>query len=366
MGGVPKQYQHLGGQALLRHSIQRLRQHPDVDAVHVVIHADHRALYDAAIAGLALPPPIIGGTTRQASVLAGQQQIERDGGCDAVLIHDGARPFPSDAVISHVLAALATSDGAAPALPVVDSLRQMAPGQNHVLATHDRTGLHQVQTPQGFRFCSILSAHQTVATSETDDVAVAMAAGLTVALTPGDHANFKVTDGDDMARAERQLQQQQTPRTAMGYDVHRFGPGDHIWLCGIKIAHGAGIIAHSDGDVALHALTDALLGCISGGDIGSHFPPSDLQWKDAPSATFLVHARNLITARGGRIVHVDLTVVAERPKVGPYREQMRAHLAQLLEIDASRVSVKATTTEGLGFTGRGEGIAAHATATVLL
>lgn len=355
--GVPKQYRRVGGQPVLRRTVQAFLDHPRVDGVHVVIHPDDRDLYETALAGLDLPPPIAGGATRQESVRLGLEAID----CDAVLIHDAARAFVPAAVLDRVIDALATDAGAIPALPVSDSLRR---GTSHVDSEVDRDGLYRVQTPQGFRFEAIRAAHRAAATEATDDAAVLRAAGGRVALVEGDEANMKLTSPGDFARAEAALAAAMTSRTGMGFDVHRFGPGDHLWLCGVKVPHSHGVIGHSDADVGLHALTDALLGAIGDGDIGQHFPPTDPQWKGASSDRFLAHAAALVATRGGRIDHVDVTIISERPKVGPHRDAMRQRIADILGLSIGAVSVKATTTEALGFTGRGEGIAAQAVATV--
>lgn len=355
--GLPKQYRGVGGKAVLRRTVETFLRHPRIDAVQVVIHADDRDLYDAALAGIDLPAPVIGGATRQESVRRGLEAVT----CERVLIHDAARPFVSGDVIDRVLDALDADDGAIPALAVVDSLRR---GNHHVEDEVEREGLHRVQTPQGFRFDAILAAHRNATVEATDDAAVLRAAGGRVALVEGDEMNIKLTTPGDFARAEANLRAAMTSRTGMGFDVHRFGPGDHVWLCGIQLPHTHGLIGHSDADVGLHALTDAILGAIGEGDIGQHFPPSDSKWKGATSDRFLAHAAGLVTARGGRIDHLDVTIIAERPKVGPHREAMRQRIAEILGLRVEAVSVKATTTEGLGFTGRGEGIAAQAVATV--
>nr|WP_295662936.1 bifunctional 2-C-methyl-D-erythritol 4-phosphate cytidylyltransferase/2-C-methyl-D-erythritol 2,4-cyclodiphosphate synthase [Polymorphobacter sp.] len=353
--GVPKQYRVVGGKPLLRHSLETFLAHPGIAGVQVVIHPDDRALYDAATAGLTLPPPVDGGATRQASVLAGLEAVD----ATHILIHDAARPFVTPGMINRVIAALATSDGATPALPVVDSLRS---GGAHVDGEVSRDRLHRVQTPQGFALAPILAAHRTAGPAATDDVAVAVAAGMTVALVAGDESAFKVTTADDFVRAERMLAPLMISRTAMGYDVHRFGSGDHVWLCGVRVAHDFGLIGHSDADVGLHALTDALLGCIGAGDIGTHFPPTDERWRGASSDRFLAHACSLVAAKGGIIDHLDLTIIAERPKVGPHRAAFAQRIAEIT--GCASVSIKATTTEGLGFTGRGEGIAAQGVASI--
>jgi 2-C-methyl-D-erythritol 4-phosphate cytidylyltransferase / 2-C-methyl-D-erythritol 2,4-cyclodiphosphate synthase len=368
-GSLPKQYATLAGIPVLRHSLRAFLDHPRVGPVRAVIHPDDRELYDSAAAGLppdlGLGEPVAGGRSRQESVLRGLEALEAEAPAK-VLIHDGARPFVSAAVVDRVLAALETTAGAIAALPVVDTLKQEAAGR--IAGTRDRSGLWAAQTPQGFRFAEILAAHRAAAGEElTDDAAVAERAGLAVALVEGSRENMKVTSQDDLRAAERWLRgAQEETRVGQGFDVHAFGPGDHVTLCGLRFPHDAGLAGHSDADVGLHALTDAILGALGAGDIGSHFPPSDPQWKGADSGRFLTHARDLVTARGGRLLHLDVTLICERPKIGPHREAMVARIAGLLDLPAARVSVKATTTEKLGFTGRGEGIAAQAVATLAL
>jgi 2-C-methyl-D-erythritol 4-phosphate cytidylyltransferase/2-C-methyl-D-erythritol 2,4-cyclodiphosphate synthase len=361
-GGLPKQYRDLCGVSVLRRAIDALSAHPGIDAVRVVIAEDDEALYAAATEGLGLPAPVLGGATRQQSVRLGLEALAAEAPA-RVLVHDAARPFVSADVIDRVLAALDTHPGAIPALAIVDSLRR---GGATVEAEVPRDGLYRVQTPQGFAFDALLAAHRAATIEATDDAEVLRAAGGAVALVPGDEANVKLTNPADFDRAEAALASRLIARTASGYDVHRFGPGDGVWLCGVLIPHTQGLIGHSDADAGLHALTDALLGCIGDGDIGQHFPPSDPQWRGASSDRFLVHAAGLIAAKGGIIDHVDVTIICERPKVGPHRDAMRARIADLLGLHPGRVSVKATTTEGLGFTGRGEGLAAQAMATVRL
>ncbi len=360
-GDEPKQYRLLGSTSVLARSLALFATHPRVDRVHAVIGAEDRQAYEHAAAGLKLPTPVIGGATRQESVRNGLEHLAADPP-DLVLIHDAARPLAPPSMIGRVIDALSSTPAAIPALQVADTLKQGADGL--VQGTVPRAGLFRAQTPQGFRFGDILAAHRRFQGSEmTDDAAVAEAAGLPVALVDGDEAAFKITTGDDLDRARRLSGES---RTGTGFDVHRFGTGDHVWLCGVSLAHERGLIGHSDADVGLHALTDAILGAIGAGDIGQHFPPNDPRWKGAASSRFLAHAAELVRARGGRIVHVDLTVICERPKVGPHRDAMRAAIAAILGLEADRVSVKATTTEGLGFTGRSEGIAAQAAATVML
>ncbi len=363
-GDIPKQYRSVGGQALLRHAVERLHGHPGIDDVTIVINPDDRALYDAAMHGLTLPEPVAGGATRQQSVLNGLEALAASPPT-LILVHDAARAFLPATLIDDLLAALAdpANDGAVPALPVVDSLRRAG---SHFEAAVERDGLFRVQTPQAFRFPALLAAHRAAAPGATDELTIAMAAGLRVAVTRGDERAFKVTEQQDFAKAEAMTSPALSSRAASGFDVHRFGPGDHVWLCGVQIPHSHGLIGHSDADAGLHALTDALLGTIAAGDIGDHFPPSDPQWRGAASDTFLAHAATLVRAAGGIIDHADVTLICERPKIGPHRAAMRARIAAILGIDVARVSVKATTTELLGFTGRSEGLAAQAMASVRL
>ncbi|MCF8480145.1 MAG: bifunctional 2-C-methyl-D-erythritol 4-phosphate cytidylyltransferase/2-C-methyl-D-erythritol 2,4-cyclodiphosphate synthase [Rhodospirillum sp.] len=364
-GDMPKQYLGLGGRPILRHSLARFTAHPDVRWTRAVIHGDDRDLYDGAAKGLAtLLEPCPGGAERQESVRIGLESLE-EFAPDYVLIHDGARPLVDGALIDRVIGALDIHVGVIPALPVADTLKRGADGL--ITGTVDRANLWRAQTPQGFRFKEILSAHRAaVGQVLTDDAAVLEAAGGTVALVEGSEDNTKVTAPVDLDRAERFFHGSGEPRVGSGFDVHRLGPGDFVTLCGIQIPHTHGLIGHSDADVPMHALTDALLGTINAGDIGRHFPPSDMRWKGADSSIFLAHAGNLVTALGGRIQNVDITIMCEEPKVGPHRARMSARLAEILGIQGGRVAVKATTTEELGFTGRGEGIAAQATALVTL
>ncbi|WP_448204777.1 bifunctional 2-C-methyl-D-erythritol 4-phosphate cytidylyltransferase/2-C-methyl-D-erythritol 2,4-cyclodiphosphate synthase [Azospirillum sp. sgz302134] len=361
----PKQYLDLAGRPVLRRTVEAFLRHPQVSAVQVVINPAFRDLYEAAVAGLDLPEPVAGGATRQDSVRNGLERLA-ESAPDLVLIHDAARPLIAAETVSSVIGALGTHPAAIAAVPVADTLKR---GRDGLVAdTVDRAGLWRAQTPQGFRFPDILAAHRaTVGLELTDDAAVAEHAGLPVALVPAREENFKVTTPDDLTRAAQILDSQLSDiRTGMGFDVHRFTGGDHVTLCGVRVPHTHKLEGHSDADVGLHALTDAILGALCAGDIGSHFPPSDPQWRGADSGLFLRHAGDLVTARGGRIAHVDVTIICERPKVGPHREAMAARIAEILGMPADRVSVKATTTERLGFTGRGEGIAAQAVATVRL
>jgi 2-C-methyl-D-erythritol 4-phosphate cytidylyltransferase/2-C-methyl-D-erythritol 2,4-cyclodiphosphate synthase len=366
-GGLPKQYRPLAGKPVLAHTLAAFARHGEISRVQAVIHSDDRALYDEAAAGLDLPAPVAGGATRQASVLNGLKALADDAP-DLVLIHDGARPLVPAATISAVIAALKTHEGAIAALPVADTLKR-GDGSGRITGTVAREGLWRAQTPQGFSFRAIFAAHEAAGhDAHTDDAAVAEAAGLSVALVRDDPRNIKITTAEDFALAEKFLntETRMETRVGFGFDVHRFRPGDHVWLCGIKVPHDKSLLGHSDADAGLHAVTDALLGAIGEGDIGQHFPPSDPQWKGASSDRFLAHAAGLLRARGGRIVHADVTLICEAPKIGPHRPAMTARMAEILELPASRVSVKATTTEKLGFTGRGEGIAAQAVVTVEL
>lgn len=370
-GEKPKQYQMLGGQPLLRHSLRACLGHAAIARVAVVIHPEDSELYREAVRGLEtdsrLTAPIPGGATRQDSVRLGLEALSRDAP-EHVLIHDAARPFLQHARIDALIASLRDAPGAILAIPVVDTLKREVAGNAE--AGVDRAGLWRAQTPQAFRFAAILAAHGKLAGQAlTDDAAVAEAAGLAVRLVAGTEENFKVTEPEDFRRAERQLIMQRGDiRTGQGFDVHAFGdePGRPLMLGGIHVPHGRSLAGHSDADVALHALTDAILGAIGAGDIGRHFPPSDPQWKNKDSAAFLAHAAGLVQARDGLIAHCDVTIICEAPKIGPHREAMQARIAGILGIDADRVSVKATTTEKLGFTGRGEGIAAQAVATIRL
>lgn len=367
-GETPKQYAMLAGHPVLRHCVENFQRHPAIDEILVVIHPDDRALYEQAVSGLELGAPVPGGATRQDSVRLGLERLaEKAPG--KVLIHDAARPFVPASVIEAVIGALDEDVGAIAALPVVDTLKRGHDGR--IADNVARDGLWRAQTPQGFRFQEILAAHRALsmdgAEPLTDDAAVAQAAGHKVKLIEGATETFKVTTAGDLDRAEHWLAgATMETRTGSGFDVHRFGAGDFVTLCGIEIPHDAGLQGHSDADVGLHALTDALLGALTAGDIGQHFPPSDPQWKGADSAVFLRHALAMVTARGGRFVHCDLTLICEAPKVGPHRARMQQRIAEILGCDPQRVNVKATTTERLGFTGRGEGIAAQATATIQL
>ena len=361
-GEIPKQYRPVGGKPLLAHAIDHLR-HDRIDAIHILIGNGQDGLFHQAVGGDSLPSPIKGGATRQQSVRNGLEALAAEGAIGAVLIHDAARPFLPPEVIDRLIGALDSADGAVPVLPVVDSLAQ---GNGTLGAPVPRDGLIRVQTPQAFRFGAILEAHRrwNGPADATDDAQVAREAGFQVATVAGSQSLEKLTYEEDFMRAEQRLSAALVSRTGLGFDVHRFAEGEELWLGGLSIPHGKGLSGHSDADVVLHALTDALLGAIGEGDIGDHFPPSDPQWRGAPSSRFVEHARALIERRGGRIDHVDMTVICEAPRIGPHRDAMRRSVAALLRLPLTRVSIKATTTERLGFTGRGEGIAAQAVATV--
>ncbi|MGB0749394.1 MAG: bifunctional 2-C-methyl-D-erythritol 4-phosphate cytidylyltransferase/2-C-methyl-D-erythritol 2,4-cyclodiphosphate synthase [Magnetospiraceae bacterium] len=364
-GETPKQYRMLAGAPLLRWTVAGFCRHSAVQDVRVVIHPADADLYDQAVTGLPVLPPVHGGATRQESVRLGLESL-LPLAPNYVLIQDAARPF-SDQVIDQVMTGLAQASAVIPALPLADSLKRAE--DNRVAGTVDRANLYRVQTPQGFHFKAILEAHRATADNNlTDDAAVAEAAGIDVFLAVGTEENFKVTTQSDLSRAESLLAKRQTMETRIGtgFDVHAFGPGESVTLCGVTIPHDAGLVGHSDADVAFHAVTDALLGALAMGDIGTHFPPSDPQWEGANSAQFLSHAFSLLQNLTGRVINVDLTVICERPKIGPHRAAMTERLARVLEVQPSRVSVKATTTEGLGFTGRREGIAAQAVIAVQL
>ena len=362
---IPKQFVPLLGRPMLRWTLEAFVRHPRVTAIQVVIGTDHDTSFADVVRGMEILSPIAGGPTRQESVRRGLEALAVSAP-DIVLIQDGARPLASQRLIDAVIAALdAGADAAVPLLPLADTLKRKDDGK---WTTVPRDGLQRAQTPQGFRFAKILRAHRHFATQEvTDDMALAELAGLQIATVAGEDVNMKVTTGEDFALAEQHLRARLgESRTGMGYDVHRFVPGDHVWLCGVKVPHDQALEGHSDADAGLHALTDAILGAIGEGDIGVHFPPSDERWRGAPSWKFLDHAASLVADKGGAIVHCDVTIVCERPKIGPHREEMRARIAQILKVDVARVSVKATTTEGLGFEGRREGLAAQAVATVRL
>ncbi len=364
-GALPKQYLPLGATSVLYHAVAALAGHPRVSALLIAIRPEDRGLVDRAVAGLGVLPPIAGGPTRQDSVRLGLEALAAYDP-KRVLIHDGARPFPDRELVGRVIDGLDRAVAAIPCLPLRDTIKRAESGT--IRDTVDRSALWRAQTPQGFHFNTILAAHRATAGRDlTDDAAVAEAFGLAPLIVEGSEDNLKVTMPEDLAAAERLLAARQGDvRVGQGLDVHPFVPGDHLWVCGIEIPHDMSLAGHSDADVGLHALTDAVLGAIGGGDIGMHFPPSDPRWRGAASDQFLRHAVDLVRARGGAISAVDVTIVCERPRIGPHRAAMVERVAAILGIPPGRVSIKATTTERLGFTGRGEGIAAQAVATVRL
>lgn len=369
-GDLPKQFRRIGGETMLRRALSMFAEHAEVALVQPVIHPDDRDLYRLSMPEIdLLLPPVLGGATRQASVRAGLEALASRQP-DIVLIHDASRPFATPALVSRAIEATQRSGAAIPALPITDTVKSVD-ASGHVSQTLDRNALRLIQTPQGFAFANLLEAHRRAATAGrenfTDDAALAEWAGMTVSVFAGEPGNIKITSPEDFARAQAmQFSSLSDVRTGTGIDVHAFGPGDHVTLGGIRIVHDRSLVGHSDADVALHALVDAILGALAEGDIGAHFPPSDPQWRNASSDRFLAFAVERVQARGGRIAHLDLTIVCEAPRIGPQRDDMRARIAELAGIELSRVAVKATTSEKLGFTGRGEGIAAYATATVRL
>ena len=368
---TPKQYVEIGGKTVLARSIEAFLDHERIHLVQPVIHPGDRALYEAATRTLHSPkllPPVAGGRNRQQSVLAGLEAVRANAPSN-VLIHDAARPFLAAPVVDRVIDALRNAAAVLAALPLSDTLKAEQNGL--VTRTVSRDGLWRAQTPQGFRFPAILEAHQAAALAGredfTDDAAIAEWRGLDVAIVLGAERNIKLTTKEDFELADHLLATGRASvemRTGTGFDVHAFEPGNQVTVCGIAVPHEMGLAGHSDADVGLHALTDALLGAIGAGDIGQHFPPSDPPWKGADSSLFLSHTAKLLRENGARIVNVDVTLICERPKIGPYAQAMRSRIGEILSIGVGRVSVKATTTEGLGFTGRREGIAAMASATV--
>ena len=368
-GDLPKQFKRIGGEPLLRRSLLSFLDAPNVGLVQPVIRPEDADLVRAATAGLNILPPVPGGPARQASVRAGLEAL-LPRKPDIVLVHDAARPFASTDLIARAITAAEKTGAAIPALPVTDTIKRVDRAGT-VEETLDRSLLRLVQTPQAFAFPALLEAHRRAAAQGrddfTDDAALAEWAGMKVSVFPGEPSNTKFTTSDDFTRAEAiQSAALGDIRIGSGLDVHAFGPGDHVTLGGIRISHGHALTGHSDADVALHALTDAILGALADGDIGAHFPPSDPQWRGASSDRFLVFAVERVRARRGRISHLDLTIVCEAPRIGEHRDRMRANIAKLADIGIERVAVKATTSEKLGFTGRGEGIVAYATATVRL
>lgn len=370
----PKQYRSLGNETILAATLRRFVSHPAISTIIPVIHSDDRCLYEKALGDVdqtKLSKPIIGGATRQASVMQGMLALEHDAP-GLVLVHDAVRPFVSEATISRVIQGLSKQRAILPALPVVDTIKQVDGNSDNlprVTKTVDRSLLWSAQTPQGFHFSSLLNAHKA-ATQDTftDDCAVMEWAGHEIHIVEGNAENFKITTADDIDEAKRRMEHAKMMETRVGngFDVHAFEEGNAVILGGISIPHSKKLKGHSDADVGLHTITDAIYGALADGDIGSHFPPGDNKWKDASSDQFLIHACDRVRARGGRIVHLDLTLMCEAPKIGPHRDPIREEIARICTLPISRVSVKATTTEKLGFTGREEGIASMATATIQL
>jgi 2-C-methyl-D-erythritol 4-phosphate cytidylyltransferase / 2-C-methyl-D-erythritol 2,4-cyclodiphosphate synthase len=371
---VPKQYLRFGGRSTLSYALRAFVEHPLVKRIVTVIHPDDAGAFSDAVPEFAAElasgrlASAFGGARRQASVAQGLEALSADGP-DVVLVHDAARPFISQDLVSRAIEAAEKHGAAVPLLPVVDTINRIGE-DGKLVGTVDRTQMRVVQTPQAFKFAPLLEAHRAARkagrTDFTDDGSLVEWRGQRIGGFTGEPDAFKLTINADIRRAEQIVEQMLESRSATGYDVHAFGQGDHVWLGGVQIPHENGLVGHSDADPVLHALTDAVLGCLGDGDIGTHFPPSDPQWKGAASRIFLAHAAELVRRRGGRIVHLDATLVCEAPKIGPYRDAMRQAIADAAGIDPSRVGLKATTSERLGFTGRKEGIAALATATVKL
>lgn len=367
-GEMPKQYLEVHRQSLVRHAVQAFLNHPAIDIILPVIHPDDTEILANALDGLDYLEPVAGGAARQDSVRNGLEALASSEP-DYVLVHDAARPMIDPALIDRVLEALQATPGVIPGIAVVDTLKR-ADDAGIITDTVSREGLWRAQTPQGFKYADLLAAHRSAIGQElTDDAAVMEASGHQIIVVLGDENNIKVTAPDDLARMEEMMSDDSATakpvrspsfRIGSGYDVHKLGPGDHVTLCGVEIASERALIGHSDADVALHAVTDAVFGAIADGDIGSHFPPTDSKWRGASSDQFLAYACERMRERGFEISNIDLTIICEKPKIGPHRDAMRAQLAEIAQVDVSCVSVKATTTERLGFTGREEGIAAEA------
>lgn len=370
---LPKQYHRLVGKTVLRRTVEAFLHHPAISNVCVVIHRDHAALYQEAVAGLDMLPPAIGGETRQESVCNGLEHLNKISTPDYVLVHDAARCFVNASTINRVIEGLDGASAVVPTVPLSDTLKRVE--NTTVQQTIDRNGLHLVQTPQGFHFDVLYRLHQQAGNATaTDDAMLAETAGIPVHCVQGDSDNIKLTTPQDWSRATLMTHTHTTYRTGMGYDVHRLVPFDdgisaakrYIHLCGVPIAHSHKLQGHSDADVGLHALVDAILGALVLGDIGQHFPPSDPQWKGADSATFVDYVRKKLQERNAQLVHTDITLVCEFPKIAPHRAAMQKRVAELLHVSPDCISIKGTTTEGLGFAGRSEGIMAQAVATIAL
>ena len=358
---IPKQYFRLGNKTIIRHAIDAFLEHPGIDAIRVVRRPQDKLLYEESVAGISILDPTDGGKTRQDSVRLGLESL-KDIKPKWVLIHDAARPFPNESLITRALNGLTKSHAVVPGLPLLDTIKELEDDRKTIKKTVNRKKLWRAQTPQAFHYKTILNAHRKTSQEEmTDDAAVAEKAGIPVTIVDGHNENIKITTQKDIQQAKKMLNfPDSLTRVGNGFDAHRFGPGNHVVLCGIKINHEQGLEGHSDADVPMHALTDAILGAISAGDIGSHFPPSDKKWQDAPSHQFLRHATKLVQDLKGKILNVDITIICESPKISPHREAMQKKISEIIEIPVSSVSVKATTTEQLGFTGRREGIVAQA------
>jgi len=368
-GTVPKQYRHLLGEPMIRSALAAFATHPDISPVQPVIHGEDAELYESASAGLSLLPPAYGAATRQGSVRAGLEALQPHAP-QFVLVHDAARPFVSAALITRAVAAIQGSTAAVPVIGIADTVKTVD-ATGAVTGTIDRAMLRLAQTPQAFAFAALLDAHRRAQRAGrddfTDDAALAQWAGLAVTTFEGEVGNVKLTSPEDFARAEAlKFANLSDVRTGFGFDVHRFDHGDHVMLGGVRVSHSRGLSGHSDADVVLHALVDAILGALAEGDIGVHFPPTDSQWRGASSDRFLAFATDRVRARGGLIAHLDVTVVCEAPRIGPHRDAIRARIAAIAGIPEARVGLKATTSEKMGFTGRGEGMAAFANATVRL
>lgn len=370
-GEIPKQYLDVGGMPILRRTVNVFLENPDIDHIQVIIHPDDLDLYNSAVGDLDLPLPVFGGETRQQSVFKGLEAIS-DIMAEYVYIHDAARPFLKQITLNTLISVVEKHGAVIPALNVTDTIKYMA--DESIQNTIDRSYLFRAQTPQAFRYKAIYMAHRRHENNDlTDDSAIAEQSGLKVRIIPGSEDNFKITTQDDLKKAQIMTQSSYTDvRIGHGLDVHAFetkktkSKSGHVILGGIEIPHGKKLKGHSDADVALHAITDALLGAMALGDIGEHFPPSDKKWKDASSDIFLKHAAKLVDDADGVIANIDLTIICEEPKIGPHRDQIRDKISEIIDLDIARISVKATTTEKLGFTGRGEGIMAQAVATIRL
>ena len=364
-GEIPKQYLDVGGMPILRRTVNVFQENPAIDLIQVIIHPDDRELYDAAVSDMGLPEPVAGGDTRQKSVLNGLESISEHRP-EYVFIHDAARPFLDQQLLNNLIDEVKNYGAVIPALSVTDTIKYMT--ADTIDSTLDRNYLYRAQTPQAFRYKAIFMAHRRFENNDlTDDSAIAEKGGLKVRVVAGSEENFKITTKDDLEKAELMTGNNYTDvRIGYGMDVHAFEKGDHVILGGVKIPHDKSLKGHSDADVALHAITDAVLGAIAAGDIGEHFPPSVAKWKGASSDIFLKHAAKLVDDKDGVIASIDLTIVCEAPKIGPHRDLIRDKISEIIDLDINRISVKATTTEKLGFTGKGEGIMAQAVATVRL